>query len=140
MIKIRITNMSCGHCRLKINAELEEAGFMNNEFEMDHDTINIDATLKDLNKAYEAIKKVGYTIDKDFSPIISGKITLKVLNLSEKSILDKAIEVLFDLDVVYIDFDLDTSEIYINCDANLIEKIKIKFELDKITLENVLIT
>ena len=48
--------MSCGHCRLKINAELEEAGFMDNEFDMDHDTININATLKDLNKVWDFLQ------------------------------------------------------------------------------------
>jgi len=92
MIKIRVANMSCGHCRLKINAELVEAGFKGNEFDMDKDTINIDATLQNLNEAYKAINKIGYIIDKDFRPIISEKITLEVNDLHNKDILDKVVD------------------------------------------------
>lgn len=134
MIKIRITNMSCGHCRLKINAELEEAGFMDNVFDMDHDTISINVSLKDISKAYRAINKAGYEIDKEFSPIITEKVTLKIADLGEKEILDKVIIILLDLGIDDIDFDLILNELYIVCDNELISLIKEKFQFGNITI------
>ncbi len=137
MIKIRVANMSCGHCRLKINAELVEAGFKGNEFDMDKDTINIDATLQNLNEAYKAINKIGYIIDKDFRPIISEKITLEVNDLHNKDILDKVVDILFNFGIVDIDFNLDTDELFIITTNSNKEALIIKLESENIKINNV---
>lgn len=66
-MKIKISNMACGHCRLKIEAELKEAGFTSIDFDMLQDTVELINDEGALREARKAIKLAGYIIDEDYS-------------------------------------------------------------------------
>ena len=82
MIKLIVTNMSCGHCQLKINAELEENNYKVIKIDMDKNSVLIDAKSNEVNRIKRILDKINYVID-DQSPI---------LNIEEHTIWDDKLE------------------------------------------------
>lgn len=63
MIKITVLNMSCGHCKLKINAELQANGFEVVKIDMDQNSVLINATKDDVNKITSILDEIHYVLD-----------------------------------------------------------------------------
>lgn len=66
-MKIRIKNMACGHCRLKIEAELRQVGFEYIDFNMLDDIIELSNEEGDFKIAKRAVEKAGYLVDLNYS-------------------------------------------------------------------------
>lgn len=69
MIKLIITNMLCGHCRLQINAELESNGFKVIKIDINKNSVLIDAKRSDLYKIERILDSIDYVIN-DQIPIL----------------------------------------------------------------------
>lgn len=69
MIKLIVTNMSCGHCQLKINAELESNNYKVIKIDMDNNSVLIDAKSSEVNKLRRILDSINYVID-DQIPIL----------------------------------------------------------------------
>lgn len=63
MIKIGVSNMSCGHCRLKINAALETNGYRVIQFDMNNQTILIDTTVRYATAIKNILQDISYVVD-----------------------------------------------------------------------------
>lgn len=87
-MKVKITNMACGHCRLKIESELRSAGFNYIDFDMLSDTVELREDEGELALAKTAIRLAGYTVDSNFSEQ-SGKYSIRVY--TEESYLIQAL-------------------------------------------------
>jgi len=66
MIKIVVTNMSCGHCQLKINAELESNNYKVIKIDMDENTVLIDSTSNEVYKIKKILDKINYVVDDQY--------------------------------------------------------------------------
>ncbi len=69
MIKIIVTNMACGHCQLKINAELEANNYKVINIDMDKNSILIDTDSNQLNKIKRILDSINYVVDGN-SPVL----------------------------------------------------------------------
>lgn len=69
MIKLIVTNMSCGHCQLKINAELESNNYKVIKIDMDDNSVLIDTKSSEVNKLRRILDSINYVID-DQIPIL----------------------------------------------------------------------
>ena len=62
-MKVKILNMACGHCRLKIESELRTAGFEYIDFDMLNDVVSLRDDEGTLLNAKKAVKTAGYIVD-----------------------------------------------------------------------------
>lgn len=69
MIKLIVTNMVCGHCQLKIKAELESNNFKVIKIDMNKSSVLIDAKRSDIHKIEKILNSISYVID-DQIPIL----------------------------------------------------------------------
>lgn len=69
MIKLIVTNMSCGHCQLKINAELEANNYKVIKIDMDKNSVLIDTNKNEANKLKRILDSINYVLD-DQVPIL----------------------------------------------------------------------
>ena len=65
MLKFQVTNMSCGHCRLKIEATLNDENFRVKNIDMDKNLVNIEATMRDKTDVTKLLDGIGYLVDQD---------------------------------------------------------------------------
>ncbi len=65
-MKVKILNMACGHCRLKIESELRSAGFEYIDFDMQKDIVSLMDNEGTLKNAKKAVKTAGYIVDEFF--------------------------------------------------------------------------
>ena len=61
--------MSCGHCQLKINAELEENNFKVIKIDMNENSVLLNAKSSDVIKIKRILDKIHYFVDDQF-PIL----------------------------------------------------------------------
>jgi copper chaperone CopZ len=61
--------MSCGHCQLKINAELESNNYKVIKIDMDNNSVLIDTKSSEVNKLRRILDSINYVID-DQIPIL----------------------------------------------------------------------
>lgn len=61
--EINIINMACGHCRMKIEAELIQEGIEIVEFDMNRNIVEVKLGSVPLRKAQSCIERVGYSIN-----------------------------------------------------------------------------
>jgi copper chaperone CopZ len=61
--------MSCGHCQLKINAELESNNYKVIKIDMDDNSVLIDTKSSEVNKLRRILDSINYVID-DQIPIL----------------------------------------------------------------------
>ncbi|MEC9485839.1 MAG: heavy-metal-associated domain-containing protein [Candidatus Izemoplasma sp.] len=78
MIKLVVSNMYCGHCQLKVNAELKANGFDVISIDMAKNTVLIDTDSPNLIKIEKILDQINYVVDRDAS----------VLNLHDYTIWD----------------------------------------------------
>jgi len=69
MINLIVTNMSCGHCQLKIKAELESNNYKVIKIDMDRNSVLIDAESSEVNKLTRILDGINYVVD-DQIPIV----------------------------------------------------------------------
>lgn len=70
MIKIVVSNMSCGHCYLKIKAELEASNFEVVKIDMDEKSVLLNTSVSQLKRINAILENIHYVLD-DQSPILS---------------------------------------------------------------------
>ena len=63
MIKVIVTNMSCGHCQLKINAELEANNYKVIKIDMDKNSVLIDTGSNQVNRIIRILDSINYLVD-----------------------------------------------------------------------------
>lgn len=63
MIKIVLSNMSCGHCYLKIKAELEVNGYEVIKIDMDEKSVLINTSISELRKINTILENIHYLLD-----------------------------------------------------------------------------
>jgi copper chaperone CopZ len=61
--------MSCGHCQLKINAELESNNYKVIKIDMDNNSVLIDTKSSEVNKLRRILDNINYVLD-DQIPIL----------------------------------------------------------------------
>jgi|GEM_PF-1946445 len=68
MIKLKVVNMSCGHCRLKITSVLTNNEYKIESIDMDEQSILLNEGLEDFKKIRDLLDEIGYiiTVDKRF--------------------------------------------------------------------------
>jgi len=60
MINLIVTNMSCGHCQLKIKAELESNNYKVIKIDMDRNSVLIDGESSEVNKLTRILDGINY--------------------------------------------------------------------------------
>jgi len=65
MILLNIDNMSCGHCQIKIKAELEQNGFVINKFDMLKNNVYIDSDYNNLHQIIKLLDQINYSVNED---------------------------------------------------------------------------
>ena len=69
MIKLIICNMSCGHCQLKIKAELESNDYSIIKIDMEENSVLVDAQSSESRKLIKILDGINYVVD-DQVPIV----------------------------------------------------------------------
>ncbi len=82
MIKLVVSNMYCGHCQLKVDAELKANGFDVISIDMANNTVIIDTDKTKLSELEAILDSINYVVDRDAS----------VLDLNKYVIWDEALE------------------------------------------------
>jgi len=65
MIEVVIKNMSCGHCQLKVNAELKLNNYKVISIDMDKNTVLIDTSSVEANKIKKILNNINYFVDNE---------------------------------------------------------------------------
>jgi Cu+-exporting ATPase len=63
-MEIRVTDMTCNHCKMTIEKALKEKGFSDVEVDLENKIVNVHLQGKDGNVAVEAIEAKGYTVER----------------------------------------------------------------------------
>ncbi|QMS85255.1 heavy-metal-associated domain-containing protein [Candidatus Xianfuyuplasma coldseepsis] len=69
MIKLIVTNMSCGHCQLKINAELEANNYKVVKIDMSKNSVLINTSSDQVNKIKRILDSINYVVDNE-TPVL----------------------------------------------------------------------
>lgn len=64
--------MSCGHCQLKIRAEIEANGFSVIDIDMSQNTVLVDADINQTSKLKRILDSINYVVDEQ-QPILDIK-------------------------------------------------------------------
>ncbi len=123
MIKFKVVNMSCGHCQLKINSELNSSGFHVLNIDMMKNTVTVDADESDYHKIVKLLDNINYLVEEN-SPVD----VLKEYKFWDDSLFDdnqynKTIEYIAQLSVEITGFDEDTCELIFICSQKEYESI-----------------
>ncbi len=82
MIKLIVANMLCGHCQLKIKAELEENNYKVVNIDMDKNSVLIDSSRNQVNKIIRILDSINYVVD----------IQNPILDINEHTIWDDKLD------------------------------------------------
>ena len=69
MIKIIVSNMSCGHCQLHVKAELESHDYAVLKIDMNESSVLIDTHSEHVHKIKRILENINYVVD-DQTPIL----------------------------------------------------------------------
>ena len=61
-MKVTVSNMTCGHCKMTIEKALKEKGFNDVNIDLDTKTVEVDLAGKSESVVVEAIKAKGYDV------------------------------------------------------------------------------
>jgi len=85
MIKLIVTNMSCGHCQLKINAELKANNYKVIKIDMDKNSVLIDTSSNQVNKIKRILDSINYVVDNQIPVLDIIKYTIWDDKLDDES-------------------------------------------------------
>ncbi|QVK20455.1 heavy-metal-associated domain-containing protein [Mycoplasmatota bacterium] len=122
MKEIKVVNMACGHCRLKIESELISAGFSIVKFDMLNDIVMIEEGDLSVRDAYKAIEKAGYLIDKTYKTK-DTQIVLKILNPIEEDIESEIRSFFLGEGISDLEFNITNQTLKINETNKEIEEL-----------------
>lgn len=113
-MKIRILNMACGHCKLKIESELRDVGFKSITFDMLKGVVDLSKDEGSLLTAKRAIRKAGYTVDINYTEesLLKLKIYIPKIDLEEILSAIDARVISFNDFVAEIDYDDSNSDVF----------------------------
>ena len=77
--------MSCGHCQIKIKAELESNDYEVIKIDMDKNTVLLDAKSNEINKITRILDKINYVVDHSFPILDIGEHTIWDDKLDDES-------------------------------------------------------
>ena len=123
MIKFKVVNMSCGHCQLKINAELNSRGYKVIKIDMMKNTVTIDAKESDYKKVIKVLDNINYLVEEDVSPDVITEYKFWNDSLFDDNQYNKAIEFITELGVEVTGFDEDTCKLILMCSKKEYESI-----------------
>lgn len=115
MIKMIVSNMSCGHCELKIRAELESNGYEIKEINMNESSLLVNTSISELTNIKTILDNIHYVVDEQQPVLVIEERRL----WDEKLISDKTYHVfqdyLQDNGIDMIGFDEDKIEFILLC-------------------------
>ncbi len=115
MIKIIVTNMSCGHCQIKITAELEENNFKVIKIDMNKNSVLLDAKSSDINKIKRILDNINYVVD-DQNPIMDiVEFTVWNAKLDDEKNYDLFTDYLINRNIKVVGFNNDNFGVIILC-------------------------
>lgn len=88
MIKLIIKNMSCGHCQIKIKAELEANNYRILKIDMIENSVLIDTTLSEIKKLTKILDNIHYVLDDHFPILNIEETTIWHDKLDEEATFD----------------------------------------------------
>jgi copper chaperone CopZ len=115
MIKLIVTNMSCGHCQLKIKAELESNNYKVIKIDMDNNSVLIDAKSSDVNKLKRILDSINYVIDDQIPIQEIIEYTIWDDKLDDDLYYDKFLTYLSDVKINIVGFNDEVFGIIILC-------------------------
>lgn len=115
MIKVVVSNMSCGHCQLKIRAELESNGYLVDNINMDDNSILIDTNSENLAKVIGILDHINYMVDKKMSVLDIEERIFWNDKLSDDRIYSEFIKFLTKKEITVTGFDEENFGIILFC-------------------------
>ncbi|MGS0972736.1 MAG: hypothetical protein ACVCEJ_05835 [Candidatus Izemoplasmataceae bacterium] len=107
--------MSCGHCQLKINAELVSNGYNVLNIDMDSNSVLIDTDSSETRKLTKILDGINYVIDNQFSIADITEHTIWDDQLDDESKYDIFTNYLQNMDIKIIGFNEEDFGIIIMC-------------------------
>ena len=115
--------MSCGHCQLKINSELNSSGFQVLNIDMLKNTVTVDAEESDYHKIIRILDNINYLVEENSNPKVLKKYKYWDVTLVDDDKYDNTINYISKLGVEVIGFDEDTCELILMCSKKEYESI-----------------
>jgi copper chaperone CopZ len=122
MIKLIVKNMSCGHCQLKINAELESNGYKVINIDMGNNSVLIDTDSSETRKLTRLLDGINYLVDDQFPIVDITEHTIWDDQLDDESKYDIFTNYLQNMDIKIIGFNEEDFGIIILCTESQLNK------------------
>jgi methionine synthase II (cobalamin-independent) len=113
--------MSCGHCQLKINAELESNGYKVINIDMGNNSVLIDTDSSETRKLTRLLDGINYLVDDQFPIVDITEHTIWDDQLDDESKYDIFTNYLFNMDIKIIGFNEEDFGIIILCTESQFE-------------------
>lgn len=115
MIKFIVSNMSCGHCNLKIRAELKANGYEVEEIDMDQKSVLLNTSISEIRNIKIILDNIHYVLD-DQAPILTIE-ERRFWNdkLENEQTYSDFQEYLLQIGIDIIDFDEEEIAIIVFC-------------------------
>jgi len=115
LIKLVIPNMVCGHCQLKINAELEANNYKVIKIDMDKNTVIIDTSSDQVNKIKRILDSINYVIDNQKPVLDIIEYTIWDDKLDDESNYEMFSTYLFNQEINIVGFNDEIFGVIILC-------------------------
>jgi copper chaperone CopZ len=116
--------MSCGHCQLKIKAELESNGYQVRNIDMDNNTVLIETTEIQKNRIINVLDKINYVVDEELSVLDIEERLLWDDKLDTDENYDLLTNLLSEKNIEITGFDEENFGILILCSKKEFQMIK----------------
>ena len=115
MIKIIVTNMSCGHCQLHVKAELESHDYAVLKIDMNESSVLIDTNSEHVHKIKRILENINYVVD-DQTPILDiVEYTIWDDKLDDEAVYETFSSYLSDKKISMIGFNDENFGVIILC-------------------------
>ena len=115
--------MSCGHCQIKVNAELNSNGFHVLNIDMINNTVIVDALEKDYHKIVKVLDKINYLVEDTIHPDVLKEYKFWNDLLNDDKQYNNMLDYMSKQGIEVTGFDEDTCELIITCTQKEYESI-----------------
>ncbi|MFK5883519.1 MAG: hypothetical protein QM489_04165 [Candidatus Izemoplasma sp.] len=134
MFKFVMMNMACGHCHLKIDAELKSAGYDIEKINMDTNTITLNTDISNFPKIIRVLGKINYFVDPDYLPETITKYQIVNKKIEDDNVLNSIFLKLSELNIINYDFDFNEDILELECTEDEYKKVKLLIESIEVDL------
>ena len=129
MIKVFIKNMSCGHCQLKIKAELEANNYEIVKINMSDNSALINTELAQVRNIERILDSLNYVLDENKKAVELLEYTIWDEKLNDENNYDKFFSYLVDRGTQVTGFNEDNFGLMVFCSKKEYEEIMRFIEL-----------